>query len=93
MDETHTDGRILGCEMAGQMLCTIDGTMLTSGTAEAYRQTGESSGRIGLDMRTYNSIHVIQETDDLTVILKESDHRLIHSCKLLILLVTSRIVY
>ena len=78
--------------MLCQMFGTIDGTMLTAGTAEGDLEVGEVTFDEALDMMIHKGIDGIQESEDLTVLLEEVDDGLIESGKGLVLLVFARVV-
>ena len=77
MDEAHTDARIFLRKVMRHVLRTVYRSVLTAGAAEADHQTIEATLHISLHMRIHNTICMLQESEYLTVILKESDHRLI----------------
>ena len=92
MDETHTDARIFLRKVMRHVLRTVDRSVLTAGAAEADHQAIEPTLHISLHMRIHNTICMLQEAEYLTVILKESDHRLITSGQFLVRLISSRIM-
>ena len=66
-------------EMLGKMLRTIDGTMLTTRTAEAEHQMGEATLDITSHMLVGQRIDMVEELKDLSVILQESDYRFVEA--------------
>ena len=91
MTDAHLDAKLL-MDMFGQMLCTIDRTVLTTRTAKAEHQTSEAT----LDITTYMGvgqlIDAIQERQYLTIVLQETDNGFVQTCQLLIRLITARVV-
>ena len=92
MDETHTDARIFLRKVMRHVLRTVYRSVLTAGAAEADHQAIEPTLHISLHMRIHNTICMLQEAEYLTVILKESDHRLITPGQFLVRLISSRIM-
>lgn len=74
------------------MLGTVDGTVLTAGAAEAEHERREAALQIALDMVVGKLVYGFQELQNLTVVLKETDYRLVQSRQLLIRLVAPRVV-
>lgn len=79
-------------EVLSQMFGTIDGTMLTAGTAEGDLEVGEVALDETLDMMIHKGIDGVQEGEDLAVLLEEVDDGLIESGEGLVLLVFARVV-
>ena len=91
MDEVNAD-IVFVVEVAGKMFGTIDGTMLTAGTAEGDLEVGEVAFDEALDMMIHKGIDGVQEGEDLAVLLEEVDDGLIKSGEGLVLLVFTRVV-
>lgn len=91
MDEVDADTVFL-FQMLCQMFGTIDGTMLTAGTAEGDLEVGEVAFDEALDMMIHKGIDGVQEGEDLAVLLEEVDDGLIESGEGLILLIFARVV-
>ena len=78
--------------MFGQMLGTIDTSMLTTRTSETEHQTGKTTLDISEDMSIGQTIDTLQEGENLSIVLQETDDRLIQSGKVLIGFVSARIM-
>lgn len=79
-------------DVLAKMLRTIDRTMLTTRTSEAEHQRGESTLYITAHMSISQTVDRFQESEYLTVILKETNNRLVKSRELLVGFVTAGIV-
>ena len=83
---------VLVMDMFRQMLRGIYGTMLAARTAETEHQTGETSLDVTLHMVVGKLENGFQEVKNLAVVLKETNHRLVQSCQVLVWLVTPRVM-
>jgi hypothetical protein len=92
MAKTDMDIRKLRGEMACKVFGAIYRTMLSSGTAETDHQAVEATPHIGLHMRIDYSIHMFEEPEYFSIILKKTDNRLITPCKLPVRLISSGIM-
>ena len=92
MYETYTDIGIFLRKMMCQMFGAIYRTMLASRAAEAHHEACEPAARICLDMRIHDPVDMFKETDYLPVIFKESYYRLVAAGKLLVRLISARIM-
>ena len=83
-------------ELLVDMLCkvlgTIHGAVLTACASEREHKTGEASLDISCYVGIGKLVNGIEEGEDFSVILKETDYWLIQACELLVRLVTSRVV-
>ena len=79
-------------DMLGQVLGAIDGTMLTTRTAEAEHQRRETTLDVATHMSIGQFIHAVEESQYLTIVLQESDNRFVQSRQLFVRLVTARVV-
>ena len=79
-------------DMFGKMLGRIHTAMLTARTTETEHQGGETALDIAIHVMVCQLIDTLQERQNLTIILQESDDRLIQTGQLLIRLISSRIV-
>lgn len=91
MYDLHLDAKLL-MDMLCQMLCTVYAAVLTARTAKAKHQTCEAPLDIARHMVVGKGIDMLQEVHDLTVVLKETNHRLIETRQLFIRLIASGIV-
>lgn len=78
--------------MFGKMLGRIYTAMLTAGTTETEHQRGETTLHIAVYMMVGKCINMLQELQYLTIILKESDNRLVQTRQLLIRFVSTRVM-
>ena len=74
------------------MLGTIDTAMLAASAAKAEHQAGEASLDITRDMCICQLVNTLQEGQNLSIILKETDDWLVKSRQLLVGFITSRVV-
>ena len=79
-------------DMLSKVLGGIDGTMLTTRTAEREHQRGKATLDISAHVGIGKLIDRIEEGQNLTVILQESDHRLIKSRQLFVRLITAGVM-
>ena len=79
-------------DMLCKMLGTIHGAVLTACASEREHKTGEASLDISCYVGIGKLVNGIEEGEDFSVILKETDYWLIQACELLVRLVTSRVV-
>ena len=83
-------------ELLVDMLCkvlgAIHGAVLTACASKGEHKTGEASLDITCHMGIGKLINGIEEGEDFSVVLKETDYRLIQSCQFLVRLITSRVV-
>ena len=79
-------------EMFCKVLCAIDGTMLSSSTAEAYLEMGELPFHETLHVGIDQSIDAFKEDIDFAIILQELDHFLVHTGELAVEFIFARIV-
>ena len=82
----------LAVNMLSQMLSGIDAPVLTTRTAEGEHQRSETALNVAAHMGIGQPIDTFQEGEYLTIIFKESDHRLIETCQFLVRLIASGIV-
>ena len=86
----------LNSELLVDMFCkvlgAIHGAVLTACASEGEHKTGEASLDIACHVGIGKLIHRIKEGQDFTVILKETDYRLIQARKFLVWFITSRVV-
>ena len=82
----------LPVNMFGKMLRRIYTAMLTACTSETEHQRGETTLHVAVYMMVGKCINMIQELQYLTIILQESDNRLIQTRQLLIRLVSARVM-
>ena len=83
---------ILSMQALGCIFGAIDRTVLASRAAEAHHEACESAARICLDMRVHDPVYMFKETYYLPVIFKETYYRLVAAGKLLVRLITARIM-
>ena len=81
-----------GMQMLCQMLCRIDGTMLSAGTTERDHQIRETTVQITFHRSIHDRIYMFQELRDFPVFLQEVDHWLVQSCKMVVSFIFSRVV-
>ena len=83
-------------ELLVDMLCkvlgAIYGAVLTACASKGEHKTGEASLDITRHMGISKLIHRIKEGEDFSVVLKETDYRLVQAREFLVRLVTSRVV-
>lgn len=77
--------------MFGKMLRRIYTAMLTAGTSETEHQRGETTLHIAVYMMVGKCINMLQELQYLTIILQESDNRIVQTRQLLIRFVSTRL--
>ena len=78
--------------MLCQMLSGIHTAMLTARTTETEHQRGETTLDITVHVMIGKCIDMLQELENLTIILQESDDRFIQTRQFFIRLITTRIV-
>ena len=76
----------------GQVLCAVNASVLSSRTSEAEHKTGESALDIPLDVGVGKLVDTVQKEQNLAIVLKETDDRLVKAGELLIRLVASGVV-
>ena len=91
MADAHLDAELL-VDMLRQMRGGIDGAMLTTRTAEGEHQRGKATLDVAAHMGIGEFIDRIEEGEDLTVILQESDYWLIKTCQFLVRLIAPWVV-
>ena len=91
MADAHLDAKAF-VDMLSQVLGGIDAAMLTTRTAKAEHEGGEATLDVTTHMVVSQFIDGIEEGQNLTIVLEESDNGLVESRQLLIRLVTSRVV-
>lgn len=79
-------------EVLRKIFCTIDGTMLTSGTTESYLQMCEVAFDEARHVMVNKSINGLQERENLAVLFKKINNGLVKACEGLVLLVFARVV-
>ena len=89
--DAHLDAELL-VDVLRQMLGGIDRAVLTTRTAEGEHQRGEATLDIAAHMSIGQLIDGVEEGEDLTVVLQESDDRLVESCEFLIGFITARVM-
>ena len=92
MDEVDFYG-IFRDEMLGEVLGAVSGTVLAAGAAEADLQVREIALKEALHVRIDQSIDMVQEAEDLTVLLQELYDGFIEAGQLLEPLVLPRIMH
>ena len=60
-------------EVFGNMLCRVDGAVLSARTAEAYAQMGESALQIAGYVGVCQCVHMLEEAEYLAVFLQKAD--------------------
>ena len=75
-----------------QMLCAINRPVLTTRAAEGEHQTSEATLNVTTHMGIGQLIHTVQEGQNLTVVLQETDDRFVKSSELLIRLVAAGVM-
>ena len=83
VEDAHLDAELV-VDMLSEMLGRIDGTVLTTRTAEREHQRGKATLDISAHMGIGEFIDRIEEGQDFTVVLQESDDRLIESRQFLV---------
>lgn len=78
--------------MLGQMLRTVNRTMLSAGASKAEHQRREAAFYIPLDVFVGQSVHALQEFQYLAIVLEEAYHWLVQSRQLLVRLITAWVV-
>ncbi len=78
--------------MFGKMLGGIYTAMLTAGTSETEHQRGKATLHVAGYMMVGKCIDMLQELQYLTIILQESDNRLIQTRQFFIRLVSARVM-
>ena len=91
MTDTYLNAEFL-VDMLRQMLGRIHTAMLTARTAETEHQRGEATLDVTTHMGIGQLIHRVEECQDLTIVLQESDHGLVEACQFLIRLITTGVV-
>ena len=91
MANMHFYAKLL-VDMLRKMLGRIYTAMLTARATETELQGGESSLDITTYMMVCQRIDMIQELQYLSIILQETDDRLVQSRQLLIWLISARVV-
>ena len=89
--DAHLNAELI-VDMLSEMLGGIDGTMLTTRTAEREHQRGKATLDISAHMGIGEFIDRIEEGQDLTIVFQESDHRLIESRQLFVRLITAGVM-
>jgi hypothetical protein len=79
-------------DMLCQVLSGIHTTVLSTRTTERKHQVCEAALKIAFNVCISQAIHGIQEGQDFTVVLKETDNRFIQTGYLLVRLIASRVV-
>ena len=79
-------------QVFGKVLSAINAAMLATGAAERKHQIGETAFDVALAMRIGKTVYGIEESEDFTIVFKESDYRLVHSRQLFVRLIASGIV-
>ena len=79
-------------DMLRKVLGAIYGAVLTACASEGEHKTGEASLDISRYMGIGKLIYRVEEGEDFSVVLKETDYRLIQSREFLVRLVSSRVV-
>ena len=76
----------------GQVLCAVNASVLSSRTSEAEHKAGESALNVPLDVSVGKFVDTVQEEQNLAIVLKETDDRLVQAGELLVRLVASGVV-
>ena len=79
-------------QVFSQMLGRIDAAMLAACASEREHQVGETALDISFHMMISQAINALKESEYLSVVLKETNHRLIQARQLLVLFVTAGVV-
>ena len=91
MYEVYLDAE-LGMNMFRHVLGGVDRTVLSSRTTEANHQIGESPVHIAFDRCIHDFVSMVQETGNFPVFFKETDHRFVQSCKMVVTFVFTRVI-
>ena len=91
MADLHFHAKLF-VDMLCQMLGRIHTAMLTTRATETEHQRGKTSLDISVHVMIGKCIDMLQELENLTIILQESDHRFIQARQLLVRLITTWIV-
>ena len=78
--------------MLGKVLSRVDTTMLTTSTTEREHQRRKATLDVSAHMGIGQFIDRIEEGEYLTIVLQESDNRLVKSCEFLVGFVSARVV-
>ena len=89
--DAHLNAELI-VDMLSEMLGGIDGTMLTTRTAEREHQRGKATLDISAHVGISELIDRIEEGQDFTVVLQESDDRLIESRQFLVGFITAGVM-
>ena len=79
-------------DMLGQVLCGVDGAVLTACATEGKHQRREASLYVAAHMGIGQFIDGIEECQNLSVVFQEADDWLVKSRQLLVGFITSRVV-
>ena len=79
-------------QVLGQMLCTIDRAMLSTGATKRKHQVGEAPLYVAFHMSIGQSVDAVEEGQYLAVVFQELDDRFIQTRQLLIRLVAAGVV-
>lgn len=89
--DVNTDA-VFGVEVLREMLGAINGAMLAASAAEREHEVGEATLEVTFDMMVGQTVNAIEEGEDLTIVLEETDDRLIQASELFVSLITTRVV-
>ena len=89
--DAHLDAELL-VDMLSEVLGGIDGTMLTTRTAKREHQRGKATLDISAHVGIGEFIDRIEEGQDFTVVLQESDDRLVESRQFLVGFISARVM-
>ena len=89
--DAHLDAELL-VDMLSQVLGRVDRAVLTTRTAEGEHQRGETALDISAYMGIGKLIDRIEEGQDFSIVLQESDDRLIETRQLFVWLITARVM-
>ena len=85
----YSENRI---EVFCQMLCRIDRAMLTTSTTETELKMSETTLHVATYMGICQFVNAVEESQDLTIILKKSNDRFVKSGQLLVGFVATGVV-
>ena len=79
-------------QVLSEVLCTIDGAVLTARAAEGEHEIGEAALQVTLNVVVSQAIDAIEKNGNLAVVLEEANNRSVQTCELLVRLVTTWVV-
>lgn len=91
MAHMHLDA-ILTVDVFGEMLCRVDAAVLPAGAAEGEHQTGKTTLHVTVHMGIGKTVHTVEESENLSVVLKKAYDRLVQTGQFLVRLIATRVV-